>query len=653
MCGFVGIFGGSPQLAGEGSVRAMAAAITHRGPDADGFWTDGEDRIALGHRRLSIIELTDAGSQPMHSADGRWVIAFNGEVYNFPAIRRGLEARHGGIAWQGSSDTEVLLEAVARDGLRPTLQSLDGMFAFALYDRQEKALHLARDAFGEKPLYYGWQSGGMVFASELKALEALPGFDAALDLEALGAFFKYSYVPGPGSIYRGVAKMPPGHCVTLTRQDIASGTLPTPWCWYDMVGEALAGRAHPFDGSRQAAIAEGERLLEASTGRRMVSDVPLGAFLSGGIDSSLTVAMMQRRSTVPVRTFSIGIAERGFDESPAAAAVAAHLGTDHTELVLRPADVQDAIPRIAAIHDEPFADSSQVPTFLVSRMARRDVTVALSGDGGDELFGGYNRHFTAPRLWARIGALPAPLRRAAGGLLAALPGGLVGGAVSALGPLAPRELAAGRAAEKVQKLARVLQMADEAAFHDRLLATSDDPAAILAGRPDIASLPSRIDPRARGLGMAERAMLLDTANYMVDDVLVKVDRAAMAVSLETRTPFLERDLFRFAWSLPPALRHGGGEGKTILREILYRHVPQELVDRPKAGFAIPTGRWLRSGLRAWAEDELSPGALAASGLLDVATIRRRWQEHLTGRRDHETMLWNVLMFQGWWRERTA
>ncbi|WP_128891507.1 asparagine synthase (glutamine-hydrolyzing) [Erythrobacter sp. HKB08] len=647
MCGLAGFFGFGAVGDAAASLTAMTDAIVHRGPDADGAWIDGEAQIALGHRRLSIIDLSPSGAQPMVSHDGRMAFAFNGEVYNYLDIRADLEARYGPIEWRGHSDSEVVLEAFARDGIQPVLDRIDGMFAMAVFDRETRELTLVRDAFGEKPLYYGLWQGSLLFASELRSMEALEGFAPAMDLDALGDFFKYSYIPGPSTIWQGISKLPPAHRITVKLDDIREARMPQPVAWWDAVGDALAARGATFAGSAREAREEGDRLLMASAGRRLMSDVPLGAFLSGGIDSSMTVALMQAQADRPVRTFSIGMDVPGFDESPAARAVAEHLGTDHTELVLTPAQVQDAIPRIAHVHDEPFADSSQVPTFLVSQMAREHVTVALSGDGGDEIFGGYNRYFNGPRVWNRVAGLPAPLRKAAGGALAAIPQGLIDGATRLAGPLAPKELAAGRASEKVQKLARVLATQDERAFHDRLLATADAPETMLSVDARLSRLSERQDARAAALDFAQRAMLVDTANYMPDDVLVKVDRAAMAVSLETRTPYLERDLFRFAWSLPEELRAGGKEGKRLLRDMLYARVPRELVDRPKAGFSIPVGRWLRGGLREWAESELSRDALARSGLLDADTIRRRWQEHLSGKRDHETLLWNVLMFQAW------
>lgn len=645
MCGLAGMFGPADEKNRVfASLRAMTDAIAHRGPDADGHWIDPEAGIALGHRRLSILDLSCAGAQPMASANGRWRIAFNGEIYNFPHLRADLELRHGTIHWQSQSDTEVLIESIARDGVAPTLDRLDGMFAFALWDREERRLTLACDAFGEKPLYWGLWNGKLLFASELKALEALPGFAPELDAAALGDFFKYSYVPAPATIWRGIAKLRPAHLVSFTQANIISRDLPAPVAWWDAVGDAIA--AAPFEGSAAEARERGDALLLESTRRRMVSDVPLGALLSGGIDSSMTTALMQAASTRPVRTFSIGMAEAGYDESPAAAAVASHLGTEHTELLLDPSAAQAAIPTIADVHDEPFADSSQVPTYLVARMAREHVTVVLSGDGGDELFGGYNRYVHGARIWNRTRRIPTPLRKALGSTLGAIPPAAITSAVDLLGAMAPKELAAGRAGEKVQKLARLLTMRDEMAFHDRMLATSDSSTSMLSSETELSILPNRLDSRAVDLRFAARAMLLDSANYLPGDILTKVDRATMAVSLEARTPYLNRDLYRFAWSLPPSLREGGA-GKQLLRDMLYARVPRELVDRPKAGFSAPIGRWLRGDLRDWAETFLSEAALRESGLLNVGGVRRLWAEHRSGKKDHETALWNVLMFECW------
>jgi len=652
MCGLTGFVDPARgRESGEARTRveAMTAALAHRGPDASGHWVVQEEGLftaALGHRRLAIIDVSQAGAQPMASHDGRYVIAFNGEIYNYAELRARHESRRGGVAWRGHSDTEVLLELFCADGVPGTLATLDGMFALALYDRRDKTLTLARDAFGEKPLHYGFWDGALVFGSELRALRAWPGFAPGRDDDALAEFFAYGYVPCPRTIHRGIFKLPPATTATFTAADLRDGTLPAPQPYWDMVGTALRAKGAPFAGTQPEAADAVAEVLARSTRGRMVSDVPLGALLSGGIDSSLATALMQASSSQPVRTFSIGMDEPGFNEAEHARAVARHLGTRHTELILTPAQVQAVIPDIASIYDEPFADSSQVPTFLVSRMAREHVTVAVSGDGGDEIFGGYNRYFHAPRLWSRVAAVPAPVRRALGAALRSIPLATVDLAVRAAGPLAPAELAAGRAGEKVHKLGGLVGSRTHGEFHERLLRTGE-PGDVLAVAHGAPRLLDGADPRVSGMDAASRAMLVDTGNYLPDDILAKVDRASMAVALEVRTPYLNRELFELAWSLPAPMKMRGGQGKLILRDVLYRHVPRALVDRPKAGFAVPVGRWMRGALRPWAESLLSDDALRAAGTLRVEAIRDRWKEHLSGRRDHTGLLWSVLMYQGW------
>lgn len=652
MCGLTGFFAQSGQLnpvAAQAHLEAMTRAIAHRGPDAEGhrfFQEDGAFMLGLGHRRLSIIDLSPAGAQPMASHDGRYAIAFNGEIYNFAELRSQIEARRGPVAWRGHSDTEVLLELIAEQGIEKALTQLDGMFALAVFDRQERRLTLARDPFGEKPLVYGFWCGVLLFGSELKALRAWPGFAPAQNAQALADYLKYSYVPAPATIFEGIYKLPAAHCVAIGLAELASQELPEPQPYWDMVDTALAAQNQRFDGTPSEAADLVERAMQQSTQRRMVSDVPLGALLSGGIDSSLTTALMQTASQTPVRTFTIGMDEPGYNESAHAFAVSQHLGTDHTALLLTPAQVQAVIPDIAGVHDEPFADASQVPTYLVARMAREQVTVVLSGDGGDELFAGYNRYFHGPRVWSRLQSLPGPLRRGVGSALHAVPPALLDRTVRLAGPLAPRDLAAGRAGEKLHKLGGLMSARDRTEFHNRLLATGA-PERILVSRSQGQLLTSRADARSQSLDFAAQAMLLDTANYMPDDVLTKVDRASMAVSLETRTPFLNRELFELAWRLPMAMKLAGSEGKSVLRQVLYRHVPQQLVDRPKAGFAVPVGRWLRGPLREWGESLLSNSALLDAGVFDAKAVRAVWAEHLSGQSDHETLLWSVLMYQGW------
>jgi asparagine synthase (glutamine-hydrolysing) len=652
MCGLAGFLSVNASLTTDAALarlRAMTGAIAHRGPDAHGHQVlaaRSDALVGLGHRRLSIIDLSQAGAQPMASHDGRYLIAFNGEVYNYPDLRAQIEARRGPVLWRGHSDTEVLLELVCDLGVEQALARLDGMFALALFDREQDSLTLARDPFGEKPLYYGCWRGTLLFGSELKALRAWPGFQPAENARALAEFLKYSYVPAPATIYEGVNKLPPASSITLGPADLRGGTLPAPTPYWDMVECALAAREQGFSGSRDDALDALQDVLGRAASRRMISDVPLGSLLSGGVDSSLTTALMQAASSSPVRTFTIGMDEPGYNEADHARAVSAHLGTKHTELLLTPAEVQAIIPSIPAMYDEPFADSSQVPTYLVSRMARSQVTVVLSGDGGDELFGGYNRYFHGPRVWSHVARVPLPLRHAASATLRSIAPAALDRAVGLARGWTPRDLAAGKAGEKLHKLAGLLAASDRADFHNRLLATGA-PERVLARAADVRPLTARTDLRATHLDFAAQAMLLDTANYLPDDILTKVDRASMAVALEVRTPFLCRELFELAWRLPASMKFSAGRGKSILRELLYRHVPAALVDRPKAGFAVPVGRWMRGPLRDWAESLLAHDALAASGVLDPKGVRKLWAEHLSGRRDHETQLWSVLMYQGW------
>lgn len=626
----------------------MTDALQHRGPDAAGAWRDDVAGVGLGHRRLSILDLSDAGSQPMVSQDGRWVICFNGEIYNFQALRQTLEHRRGEVRWRGHSDTEVLLETIADMGVEAALSGLDGMFALALFDRKDRSLTLARDPFGEKPLYYGWVGTSLVFASELSAVARFPGFRMALDTQAAADFFKYGYVPAPSSICQGIAKLKAASWVRITERDLAARHLADPRTYWDMPAAALAARASALQRSAPERLEALRKLMLDSTQRRMVSDVPLGAMLSGGIDSSLVTALMQACATRPVRTFSIGMADRDYDEAGFARAVARVIGTEHTELILSADDVQRAIPTVVSIYDEPFADSSQVPTYLVSRLARSSVTVAMSGDGGDELFGGYNRYFVAPRVWDRVGGMPLLARRALAASLRRAPLHTLGRAMGRLrgGPTGAR--AQGPFVERAHKLARVIGARDLVDFHDRLLSTTDNVDRVLGRVLAPQTLAQRCAPGTAGLPFADRAMLMDTANYLSDDVLTKVDRASMAVSLEVRTPFLNKAVFEFAWSLPKEDRAHAGQGKRLLRDLLHTYVPRELVDRPKSGFAVPIGRWMRQGeLRDWVEAGLDDRALRDAGVLHMPEVRRRWAEHLAGNRNHDSFLWSVMMFQGW------
>ncbi len=638
ICGFLGEPASRPAAALDAVVRRMADSLAHRGPDGEGVWVDEAAGVALGHRRLAIVDLSPLGRQPMVSADGRWVIVYNGEIYNFRELRAELEG--AGHAFRGQSDSEVLLEACAAWGVERAVRRLVGIFAFALWDRRDRALHLVRDPLGVKPLYWGRMGGALLFGSQPKALRAHPAFTAAVDRDALAAYLRFSYVPAPHSIYQGVSKLEPGTILTLR-----PGREPERTVYWDMAGTVRAGIAarRPLsDGEAADAL---EALLGDAVGRQMVADVPLGAFLSGGIDSSTVVALMQARSSRPVKTFTIGFDEGGYDESADARAVAAHLGTDHSELRLRPGEALDTIARLPDWYDEPFADSSQIPTVLVSAMTRRSVTVALSGDGGDELFAGYNRYLWGAALWRRLGPLPAGLRRGAAGLIRAVRPQRW----DALFALLPDSRRPRQPGDKLHKLAGVLGAADPDALYRRLVSQWEEPDAVVRGgrEPRGALWDGRA--AATAADFVERMQYLDSVTYLPDDILAKVDRASMGVSLEARVPLLDHRVVEFAWRLPPSQKIRDGTGKWLLRQVLHRHVPPALTDRPKSGFAVPIDRWLRGPLRDWAEDLLDEGRLRAEGFLDPVPIRARWDEHRAGIRNHQHSLWSVLMFQAWLR----
>ncbi len=651
MCGIAGLL---DPATGAGAERlgalagTMAARLEHRGPDDRGLWVDPGGRIALGHRRLSVVDISPQGHQPMVSADGRWVLAYNGEIYNFPALRRRLTA--AGLAFRGDSDTEVLLGAVQEWGLDAALEASEGMFAFALWDRHRGELHLARDRFGEKPLFYGWTGGLLAFASELKALRALPGFTAELDRRAVALFLRHNCIPAPRTVYRGVAKLLPGHLVTVDASAPSGAPLRCRAYW-SAAGAVEDARRLPMDGPPEILADRVESTLSDAVAARMVADVPVGAFLSGGIDSSLVVALMQQTAPRPVRTFTVGFAERAYDESSEAAAVAAHLGTDHTQLRVSDEDAAEVIPRLPEIWDEPFADISQIPVFLVSRLARTQVTVALSGDGGDELFAGYNRHAWLERLWRHGSTLPDPMRRAAGAALSRLPPGLVDGAARAT-DLLPVRWQVRNPSTKVAKVAKVLAAAGPEDAYVALTSHWDLADGMVAGGegPDghgFRGDPVDLVPPPSLTGITARMLWSDTVGYLPDDILTKVDRAAMANSLETRVPFLDRGVFDLAWRLPMEVKLHQGATKWILRQVLGRHVPAPLFERPKMGFGLPIGAWLRGPLRPWAEELLGERRLRAQDLLDPAPVRRAWRDHLAGRRDLGYELWDVLVLQAW------
>lgn len=643
LTGFVRLEHGSLCEGDNRLIAGMADRILHRGPDDGGIWIDPAAGVALGHRRLSILDLTDAGAQPMVSHGQRYVIAYNGEIYNHAQMRRDLELRDD-VAWRGHSDTEVLLESIARQGLEKTLDEIDGMFAFALWDRQNRELTLARDRFGEKPLYYGWVDGSLLFGSELKPFRAFPGFKGDVDRGALVELLRFGYVPSPLCIYSGLRKLPPGAWIRFCTHE-KSVREAQPRIYWSAESAASSARSQAFRGSFDDAVDTLDVLLRESVGERMVADVPVGALLSGGIDSSTLVALMQAGRGDRVRTFSIGSHAAGYDEATYAREVANRLCTEHTELYVDAAAAQAIIPRLPHIYDEPFADSSQIPTVLVSQLARRSVTVALSGDAGDEVFGGYNRHFRGPILWRRLARLPRPVRAGLGRLLTAVPPSAIDRSVGLARPWVSRELAAGRAGDKLHKLAGVLSARDAGEFLRILESYWPAPDRVVLGSEEARH--SVTDYGSNELAFAEQAMLADTQRYLPNDILVKVDRASMSVSLETRVPFLSRRVFDFAWSLPLEYKVTPTYGKRVLRELLYRYVPREMVDRPKQGFGIPISEWLRTDLRDWAESLIDPTRLGREGFLDPKVVYSCWLEHVSGHRNRDTRLWAILMFQGW------
>jgi asparagine synthase (glutamine-hydrolysing) len=640
MCGIAGFLSPAP-LAPEAQhwARAMGDRLRHRGPDGRDEWLDAQAGIALAHRRLAIVDLTDAGRQPMASADGRWVITFNGEIYNHLALRQQLEAQGRAPAWRGHSDTETLLAAVAAWGVEVAIGRTVGMFALALWDRQDRALTLVRDRLGEKPLYYGLQGGVLLFGSELKALQAHPEYRGEIDRDALTLLLRFGYVPAPWSIHQGIRKLPPGTMLRIAR--VAEWNAePVPyWSAREL---AVAGAREPLAIDDAQAVDTLDRLLRQSIAGQRMADVPLGAFLSGGIDSTATVAVMQALSSTPVRTFTIGVPDAALDESGDARAVARHLGTQHTELVVTPEEALRVIPRLPQLYCEPFADASQIPTFLVSQLARRDVTVSLSGDAGDELFGGYDRY----RWGERIADVPRALRRVAGSALNALPAEAWSALLAPASPWLPAELRGGAGRpDRLRKLAGVLSARSDDALYQDILGFWPEGGAPVRGAAEPASVFSEPPPPLPDF--AARMMLLDLRSYLPDDILVKVDRAAMAASLETRVPLLDHRIVEFALRLPLHQKVRGGQGKWILRQLVDRYVPRALMERPKKGFGIPIHEWLRGPLRDWAENLLSEQRMRAAGLIDPEPVRRLWAQHLAGDNDWGYRLWPVLMFEAW------
>lgn len=641
MCGFAGYISENLELfdaKADNILRDMAGSLIHRGPDSDGYWIDGSKGVALSHRRLAIVDLSDAGIQPMQSRSGRYTIALNGEVYNHMELRKLLEVDVAGtIAWKGHSDTESLLAFIEHWGLSKTISMSKGMFAFGLWDSYDGTMTLVRDRFGEKPLYYGWQGShqnkSFMFASDLSALKKHPSFENRIDREALSEFVQFKNVPGTRSIYAGINKLSPGCELVYSLKDNRY-TIHNWWSSRDEFTLAKSKKCLPLT----EAVSELEKLLAETIAGQMQADVPLGAFLSGGIDSSLIASLMQQQSMAKIKTFSIGFNERSYDEAVYARSVASHLGTEHIELYVTAKDAQSIIPELPKIYSEPFADSSQIPTYLVSRLAREHVKVALSGDAGDELFCGYNRYKLTSAAWSKLKNIPLPIRNVMSSAISSINTN----SMNAVGALFGKNLLG----DKLLKGRSLLVSENANELYQSLISDWNNNESVVLG------LSSDNSPQLQDINIAEHDMIeemmfKDVSSYLVDDILVKVDRAAMANSLETRVPFLDHDVVKFAWQLPIDYKLRNGVTKWPLRKILDKYVPNELIDRPKMGFGVPIDQWLRGSLRDWAEDLLDPDRLSAEGYFEVQKVRETWREHLSGKRNWQSKLWNILMFQAW------
>jgi asparagine synthase (glutamine-hydrolysing) len=635
MCGITGFWGGSYEVS---VAEKMSCAIASRGPDDSGAWVSKPNGLALAQRRLAILDLSSAGAQPMCSPCERYVLVFNGEIYNHKDIRRKLESEGPPFNWQGNSDTETLLAGLRHWGVQRCLPKLIGMFAFALWDNLEKTLVLARDRMGEKPLYYGSMGDTFLFGSELKALREHPAWQGEVDRDVLALFLRFSFVPTPWSIYHGIFKLPPAHYLTIADQGRSVGS---PVCYWDLGKVAEDGVKHSI-GSESQLADELDLLLRDAVKRQMAADVPLGAFLSGGYDSTTVAALMQAQSERPVSTFSIGFHERGFDEAVNAKSIARHLGTEHTEMYVTPQEAMAVIPKLPAIYDEPFADVSQIPTYLVSQLARRQVTVSLSGDGGDELFCGYNRYVSGYEVWNKLRGLPQPVRQ----MFAFLLNHTSGSKLDKWQELLPRQLQVSSLSDRVPKLADALLSQDGRSYYQALVSHTKNSDQLVLGAKEPKTWHGwKVQPDLPSL--QEKMMLWDMMTYLPDDILTKVDRASMAVSLEARVPLLDHRVVEFAWKVPISLKYRDGQGKWLLRQVLYRYVPRSLMERPKMGFSVPIEQWLRGPLCDWANTLLDESRLRNESYLNSTLIRKMWQEHLSGKRNWHRILWNVLMFQAW------
>jgi len=644
MCGITGFFNPyNPQIAADNMqviIRSMTDSLIKRGPDDYGVWVDAENGIAFGHRRLSIVDLSAEGHQPMRSPSGRYMIVFNGEIYNFKFLRKELET--AGYIFRGHSDTEIMLAAIEVWGLENSIKRFVGMFAFALWDCQYRLLHLCRDRLGEKPLYYGWHGQTFLFGSELKALRVHPEFRAEIDRNVLSSYIRHGYIQAPYSIYKDIYKLMPGTFLTVnTSCELKSNQLTPYWILNDASDKSI-GNYNPSDD--KAAIKQLDLLLKKSIDPQMIANVPLGAFLSGGIDSSTVVALMQAQSILPVKTFTIGFEDEAYNEAEYAKTVAKYLGTDHTELYVTANQAMDVIPNIASFYDEPFSDSSQIATILVARLAKRHVTVSLSGDGGDELFSGYSRYMWMQNIWNKVGLIPPSLRLVIAELLRGLSPGTWNQVISGLKSIASLQ---GLNGDQMHKLAGIIAEESPAAMYCRLVSLCDEPTALVLDSIEPLTAFTGRDKWTKCADLRPQMMQLDTTTYLPDDILVKVDRACMGVSLESRVPFLDYRIVDFAFQLPMSMKVRNGQDKWLLRQVLYQYLPRELFERPKMGFGVPIGVWLCGPLREWAEELISEKRLKSDGFFNPSLVRQKWNEHLTGKHNWQHQLWSVLMFQAW------
>lgn len=643
ICGFINTNQNYNTKSYDSIINKMNTSLFHRGPDDNGTWIDIDSGVALGHQRLAILDLSVEGKQPMASPGGRYVITYNGEIYNHYAIRTILAAK--GYSFRGHSDTEVMLAAFEEWGLEAAVKRFVGMFAFALWDTKQRRLYLVRDRMGEKPLYYGWCHEVFLFGSELKALRAYPGFNGYVDRNVLALYMRHSYIPTPYSIFKGFYKLRPGTILTLDPEKPGALSEPVPyWSLHEAINQA---EQDMFKGTETEAIDYLESLLRQSVRGQMAADVPVGAFLSGGIDSTTIVALMQQESNQPVKTFSIGFKEKSFNEAEYASAVARHLGTNHTELYITPGEARDVIPLLPSLYDEPFADSSQIPTYLVSKLARRQVTVSLSGDGGDEVFGGYSRYLDAIRIWNRLGVLPGWGRRAIGSILQAISIGIWDTTYQLIQSLLRDKIVLHLSGYRIHREAEMISSREIMDLYRSMVSYYTDPSQIIPGANELQTILQDWREKTVTRDCFEQMMYMDTLTYLPDDILVKVDRASMGVSLESRIPLLDHRIIELTWRLPLSMKVRDRQGKWILRQILSRYVPRELIERPKMGFGVPIDRWLRNELREWAEDLLFRPSLNQEYFFNNAMVDRLWKEHQSGKWNWEAQLWGILMFRAW------